>query len=239
MRLLIAAILLVLISGSVEARGHRQTVDQSFDRHSVRVDASYSVQGTAASPRRTARSLQRRSKHAKRRVITGFKPAIAQPSPKPGTLGAYRVAIAKNLNPPAPKKDESRVTADAPVSRSGLGNIQGLKGYFIAKLAQLRAAMPKGLGFSVGSGYRSYAEQARLHALKPRLAAAPGRSKHEKGLAGDLKFASSESARWVHRNSRKHGLTFPMAYEPWHIEPVGVTRVARNRHHRVRYAKAG
>lgn len=115
---------------------------------------------------------------------------------------------------------------------AALGNIHGLKPAFLAKLASLRAAMPAGMGFRVGSGFRSHAQQARLHAQKPGLAARPGHSNHERGLAGDLKFYGTGASRWVHRYARQHGLRFPMAHEPWHIEPAGLTRYAKRRHHR-------
>lgn len=120
-------------------------------------------------------------------------------------------------------------------SRHSLGNIRGLKKPFVTRLVSMHAAMPPRIRFSVGSGCRSRAEQARLYALKPGLAARPGRSNHEKCLAADLRYPSSESRRWAHRNARKFGLRFPMSYEAWHIEPVGLTKT-RYAKKRVRHA---
>lgn len=211
---------LILVAPAVtgaEAKHQLPNEPVFFDRA---VGGYTAVEFKIASPRN---SRAKRKLH-QRRYKDG--PHIAaKPAPKPGTLNAYRNEIAKDsISDPV-----------AALSSKALGNIQGLKTDFIAKLSALRDGMPAGMGFRVGSGFRSHAEQARLHALKPRLAARPGTSKHERGLAGDLKFASAESAQWVHRNSRKYGLTFPMSYEPWHIEPIGVTRFAK-RHHR--YAAA-
>lgn len=69
-------------------------------------------------------------------------------------------------------------------------------------------------------GYRSTAEQARLYAQKPHLAAKPGHSLHEKGLAADL----SGDLALAHRLAPQFGLRFPMLnprgskYEPWHVQ---------------------
>lgn len=86
----------------------------------------------------------------------------------------------------------------------------------------MAAAAPGGV--SIGSGWRSHEQQTRLHAQKPNLAAAPGKSNHEFGLAIDLSFQNEATRRWVHANARRFGLWFPMDYEPWHIQLLGVDR---------------
>lgn len=83
----------------------------------------------------------------------------------------------------------------------------------------------------VTSGYRSPEVQERLwqEALvkygSPEAArkwvAPPGKSQHNHGSAVDLKYLSPAAQDWVHANAAKYGLHFPMAHEPWHIEPVG------------------
>jgi len=95
---------------------------------------------------------------------------------------------------------------------------QGLAGEFRTKLEALIAAIP---GISITSGFRTNAEQARLYAEKPHLAAPPGRSNHEFGLAADLRFATPEARAEAHRRAGEFGMRFPMGHEPWHIEPVG------------------
>lgn len=208
LRLFAALAAVVVLTAPSQAR----TTTEIFDRHAV--SGSYNYGPVLASPRTN------RIK-AKRKKFKIVRAKIA--TPKPGTLGAYHKVIENESIGPLPIQ--------------GLGNIGGLQAHFIAKLAALRAAMPSGLSFSVVSGFRSHAEQARLHALKPRLAARPGRSNHERGLAADLKFVSRESAPWLHRNASKYGLRFPMSYEPWHIEPAGATRLAM-KHRRRHYASA-
>jgi len=81
------------------------------------------------------------------------------------------------------------------------------------------------------SGYRSTEEQQRLYdaavakygeANAGRWAATPGKSNHEGGLAGDIMFASDADKEWAHKNAKRFGLEFPMEWEPWHIEPLGL-----------------
>lgn len=94
-----------------------------------------------------------------------------------------------------------------------------------AAYLQLAAgAQQAGHKVSFGSGWRSNDDQKRLYAEKPNLAAAPGRSNHEFGLAMDLTFSSSSARKWVHQNAHRYGMWFPMDYEPWHIQLVGVDR---------------
>lgn len=112
------------------------------------------------------------------------------------------------------------------------GKIAGLKSALLDPLKRLHAAMPAGMSFKVVSGFRTWREQAALHRAKPRLAARPGRSKHQLGLAADLTYSSPQTRRWVHRNAKQYGLRFPMGYEPWHIEPARTVT-------RTRYARAG
>lgn len=81
------------------------------------------------------------------------------------------------------------------------------------------------------SGYRDEAHQQRLYdaAVEKhgaenagRWAALPGRSNHNRGLAGDLQYADDEAKKWAHENAARFGLHFPMSWEPWHIEPQGL-----------------
>lgn len=81
-------------------------------------------------------------------------------------------------------------------------------------------------GIGLGSGYRSVAEQAKIYnAWKsgrykvPRVAK-PGSSNHNYGLAMDLRFGNTAARQWAHQNAARYGLRFPMADEPWHIEPL-------------------
>lgn len=115
----------------------------------------------------------------------------------------------------------------------------------------LGAAKEAGVNPGYTSGYRGTAHQAVLRSNKEaeikaahpdwsdgkvdRVAsswvAKPGGSMHNKGNAmdladesdkGDLKgFGKTKFAAWAHANAAQFGLTFPLANEPWHIEPIG------------------
>ena len=95
----------------------------------------------------------------------------------------------------------------------------GLDPVFASRLRCLFGIVP---GISIVSGFRTHAEQAALHEQKPDLAAPPGHSMHELGLAADLGFPSDSAREAAHVSAGTCGLRFPMSYEPWHIEPIGV-----------------
>ena len=97
------------------------------------------------------------------------------------------------------------------------GDVLGLEPWFLSRLACLADRVPE---IWVVSGFRTQAEQARLHREKPGFAAPPGRSQHELGLAADLGFGSAGVRAEAHRAAPMCGLDFPVPYEPWHIEPA-------------------
>lgn len=80
------------------------------------------------------------------------------------------------------------------------------------------------------SAYRSPEVQKKLFEASDRsgkMVAPPGKSKHNFGTAADLagfglkgggKGVSEATKAWVKQNAGKFGLTFPMDYEPWHIQ---------------------
>jgi hypothetical protein len=95
----------------------------------------------------------------------------------------------------------------------------------------LEAAEKAGHKISIFSGYRSPARQKQLFdaavakygsvSAARKMVAPPGKSKHNLGLAADLKYATPEAEAWAHANAKKFGLNFRMSWEPWHIEPLG------------------
>lgn len=87
--------------------------------------------------------------------------------------------------------------------------------------AGLRCLFSKVAGLTIVSGFRTHAEQAQLYAEKPQLAAPPGHSKHEVGLAADLGYPSETAREHAHAEAPSCGLGFPVSHEPWHIEPIG------------------
>lgn len=105
------------------------------------------------------------------------------------------------------------------------GEVNGLNAQFQANLNRLISDAPGKV--TIGSGYRSIAEQAKLYDRWIRKvpgqaqAAKPGSSNHNFGLAADLVYADAKTRQWVHANAARYGMRFPMSFEPWHIEPIG------------------
>ena len=112
-----------------------------------------------------------------------------------------------------------------------MAGYDGMNGEYASRLQQFIAA--SGGRNTITSGYRSPERQAQLwaNALKeygdPEIAdnwvARPGKSNHGKGIAADLGFANAAAREWAHANAAKFGLVFPMSWEPWHIEPIGLS----------------
>ena len=96
------------------------------------------------------------------------------------------------------------------------GRVAGLVPSFLAALRAYSSGIGRNL--TVNSGFRSRAQQAALYAAKPGLAAPPGRSNHEKGLAADISPQLGGTALG-NPAANRYGLRYPMSYEPWHIEP--------------------
>lgn len=46
-------------------------------------------------------------------------------------------------------------------------------------------------------------------------------SRHESGIAADLKYENDSVKQWFHDNAHRYGLHFPLDNEDWHIEPIG------------------
>lgn len=127
-------------------------------------------------------------------------------------------------------------------SRLGQGkdrsHLDHLNADFRAALSQMLQDAPSHIrdAVTINSGFRDVERQRQLFdeavrkygsvAEARRWVAPPGSSRHNHGLAGDLGFANDEAKAWVHANAGKYGLHFPMAHEPWHIEPVWGRRMA-------------
>lgn len=112
-------------------------------------------------------------------------------------------------------------------------SFSGMDPSFNASLQQLFMAAPPEIQKSlrITSGYRSPERQKQLFsdALQKygsveaarKWVAPPGNSKHNHGIAADLKYLSPEATTWAHQNAGKFGLQFPLANENWHVEPIG------------------
>ncbi len=76
----------------------------------------------------------------------------------------------------------------------------------------------------LNSAFRSFAEQDRLFkTMKPGMAARPGNSMHNYGLAVDIDSADIDSAK-NDGLMKKYGFHTPVKGEGWHIEPTGIDR---------------
>ena len=133
-----------------------------------------------------------------------------------------------------PQKAQStqRPSAQAPTSKSSEEKSSGaLKsvggGHQLAPgaadsfMKMKSAAASDGVNLTLTSSYRSYAEQAYLYQLyksgRGNLAAPPGQSKHEKGLAIDV----ANGIPWMQRNAQRFGWKANVPGEPWHFEYLG------------------
>jgi hypothetical protein len=106
-----------------------------------------------------------------------------------------------------------------------MANLEGLNPDFRARLMALVGA--SGGRITIGSAFRSVEEQAGLFKkavdkygsenAARKWAAPPGKSNHNKGFAADLGGDLALAARLA----PQFGLAFPMAHEPWHVEPLG------------------
>ncbi len=133
------------------------------------------------------------------------------------------------------------------------GKLQLAKPAADAYVVMATAAKTAGAGtLSIASGYRSYALQVTVHAQDvkkfgltagEKLAARPGFSEHQTGLAADVWapaqscrirvcFATTKAGKWLKANAWQYGFvirypdgSYPTTgyqFEPWHLRYVGV-----------------
>jgi secretion/DNA translocation related TadE-like protein len=114
---------------------------------------------------------------------------------------------------------ERTVTASARAEGAAPPGSEGLQPWFMTRLSCLFDRVP---GLWIVSGFRTRAEQADLYREKPGLAAPPGHSNHEIGLAADIGYPSEDAQRSAHVAAPGCGLEYPVSYEPWHVEPAGL-----------------
>ncbi len=123
------------------------------------------------------------------------------------------------LGPDRAVRVSARAVVDEPAIFSSAAGGAGLQPWFARELVCLNRLVP---GLVLESGFRTHAEQARLYREKPDLAAPPGHSLHERGLAADLAFPSAEAEARAHALAGSCGLAFPVSGEPWHTSPTGL-----------------
>jgi LAS superfamily LD-carboxypeptidase LdcB len=89
--------------------------------------------------------------------------------------------------------------------------------------AMAEVARAEGIDLAVRSAHRSYSEQLALYRRylggKAPKAARPGTSRHEQGLAVDLRLTRGSPAHeWLRRNAGRFGFVQTVRSEPWHWE---------------------
>jgi hypothetical protein len=111
---------------------------------------------------------------------------------------------------------------------SGNVDIQNLNPAMQANLQNMAAEYYAATGkkLQVNSGFRSPEDQARLFkTMPPGMAAKPGSSLHNFGLAVDVQSAQANE---LHNLGllEKYGFVRPIPSEKWHMQPAGVTVAA-------------
>lgn len=105
---------------------------------------------------------------------------------------------------------------------SGSNSISGSSGMssdLSSRLQQMFADNPR---LQLNSGFRTRSQQEALYQRYLNggpIAAKPGTSQHEKGMAADIGPASEYG--WLAANAGRYGLVRTVKSEPWHFEPVG------------------
>lgn len=135
------------------------------------------------------------------------------------------ITIEESYTPPPFTPVASALSALGSGSVQGVsGDTEGLDAGLLSSLSRLSGLL--GRDIVVESGRRTFAEQVALRQLflsgRGNLAAVPGTSRHELGLAADVyiggvALASVPGAKEL---ATSLGLCFPVGGEPWHIEPV-------------------
>lgn len=86
------------------------------------------------------------------------------------------------------------------------------------------AARAQGIDLKVNSGFRTMAEQQALYRAYQNgtgnLAAKPGYSNHQGGIAVDINVGGTGTStyRWLAANAKNHGFVRTVPSEPWHWE---------------------
>lgn len=136
---------------------------------------------------------------------------------------AKETAIIKQAQrTPLPTSPLSQVASNKSVGLKSIGGGHQLASSAAEAFLKMKsAAAAEGVNLTLSSSYRSYEKQAYLYQLykqgRGNLAAPPGTSKHEKGLAIDVE----NGIPWVQKNAKKFGWKATVASEDWHFEYLG------------------
>lgn len=140
-----------------------------------------------------------------------INPASAQPGITPvSTGGQISDAIGKSI------------------TLSGNADVSGLNPAMSSNLKNMADEYFQATGkkLQINSGFRSPEDQARLFkSMPPGMAAKPGSSLHNYGLAVDVQSAQANELSNLGL-LQKYGFVRPIPNEKWHMQPAGVTVAA-------------
>ncbi|RME73706.1 MAG: hypothetical protein D6785_16765 [Planctomycetota bacterium] len=92
----------------------------------------------------------------------------------------------------------------------------------LAYMRMAEAAAQSGINLRLNSGFRTYGKQKALyHAYlsgRGNLAAPPGYSNHQNGLAVDIDIPNNSVYQWLKKNAWRYGFKRTVPNESWHWE---------------------
>ena len=162
------------------------------------------------------------------RQLGSYRLALAAYNAGPGAVQAYG-----GVPPYAETREYIRRVTDTSYPLPGMRQVFTIRqrytsGFRTRLGALIRDVERHGGTLRVEEGWRSYEDSLRIWKQAKRTrggweraktwAAPPGCSNHVRGLAADLQG----DLRLAHRLAPRHGLVFPMAHEPWHVERAGI-----------------
>ena len=172
---------------------------------------------------------------------TDKKPEITEPQETDAEITrAEKVTASAVQTNPKTQKAEKRLARSGYVTEEIVPgcyihkmkyvNTKDLKPYMKETLAKLsKKAEELGYTLVVSDGFRSHQQQINLKKRKPKLAATPGKSAHEYGVAVDIGLAKNgklvgdiykkvpEFGRYAQSLGLEWGATWKTKYEPWHF----------------------
>lgn len=144
---------------------------------------------------------------------------------------ARNADTATEITPDGPRRRATgyRNGRPFPLQLASIGNGESLSERAAGRfLAMKDAARRDGVNLNVVSGFRTMEEQRALYAAyragRGNLAAQPGYSQHQNGVAVDIETGGSRTSaafRWLRENAANFGFRNTVPSEPWHWQFMG------------------
>ena len=137
----------------------------------------------------------------------------------------YNYTIKKPIIPNKTNPDEYDIKDLFILNNVDEESVKALNPILLSNLKALAAEYYDIYGekIQINSAYRSFEEQQKLKEKYGKLAAAPGKSMHNFGLAVDMNTNNVNKAISAGL-FEKYGFTRPVPGETWHVEPEGIPR---------------